>query len=521
MARDDRQIDTGSITARLNAGDVAGAEKLCIAALLDDRDAPDLWRLLGGIRHRKGDAAGAVQAFERVVALTPGDAEGWASLGVVAGMAGRAEAAAHALRQALDRDPGHGAARQNLALTLMRLRRPAEAVPLYRQIADAAPDAASSWTWLGHALAAAGDAPGAQAAYGRALALDPKDRNTRLTLALVERDLGRIPASTHLLDALLDEAPGDPVARFARAQNLLLSGDFARGFADFEARWQRPGMQRPAFPFPPWQGEDVTGRHLLLHDEQGLGDTIQFARFAPMLAARGARVTLAVRPRLLRLMKSLPPSITVTGDGAGVRADCHAPLMSVPHLARLFPPNLPETVPYLAAEPDLLDIWRPRIEQAAGAAVRRIGLIWQGNPDAESDRGRSLTPDVLLPLLDLPGTHFFILQSRDGRDDVEYLSRHANVTDLGEELDNGNDAFTDTAAVMSLLDAVVTSDTGPAHLAGALGVPTLVMLKHVPEWRWGSSGERTPWYPSMRLVRQTIRGDWHDCVARVRRHLAN
>lgn len=503
------------------AGDLDAAASVCVTALQTFGDDPALLRLLGAVRHRAGRNAEAAEVFRKLTAATPEDAEAWAGLGLVLASAERTEDAVAALTRAFELDPAHPAAGRNLALTLMKMRRPAEAARVYRRLVAAAPADPELLGWLGHALAASDDAEGAAEAYRAALGNRPGDRNLTLTLALVERDLGDIAASIARFDRLIAEKPDDAVARFSQAQNRLLTGDFPAGFADYEWRWRRPGMERPALPGAQWAGEPLDGRSILLHDEQGLGDTIQFCRFAAAVKRRGARVGLMVRPRLRRLLSRLDgvdaPVEEETAAAGGW--EFHAPLMSLPRLLGVTADTIPADIPYLAPEPALVERWRPVVERAARTGAERplkVGLVWQGDPNSQSERGRSPPFAALAPLFDCPGVHLFLLQKEAGREALAGLGEAPGVTDLGPGLDTGADAFVDTAAVMSLLDVVVTSDTAPAHLAGALGLRCFTLLKRVPEWRWMLERDDSPWYPTMRLFRQRTRGDWQDPVREAR-----
>ena len=495
------------------------AESICLKALQADPAQTALWTCLGAVRHHAGDAPGAIVAFEKAVALTPEDAGAWASLGLSRGIAERNEDAISALREAFRLDPRHPSAGKNLGLLLMKSGRPHEAAEIYRALCAAEPADAGAWGWLGHACAASDQPEAARDAYTKALTLQPADAGLELTLALIERDLAEIDASTGRLSRCLARDPGNAVVEFALAQNHLLLGDYEAGFAGYEARWRRPGMEMPAYPMPLWAGEDLRGRRILLHDEQGLGDTIQFCRFAGLIEEMGAEVTLLVRPALKRLMAGLGLRGTVTDAHSADRFDFHCPLMSIPLHLGLRRASLSPKSPYLSAEPALAASWADRLPALAPGGFR-VGLIWQGDPASQSERGRSPPVDALRPLLDLPGVRFLLLQKYHGRAGLEEIAALPQVTDLGEQLDTGPDAFVDTAAVMTQLDLIVSSDTGPAHLAGALGAPSWILLKHVPEWRWALTGEETPWYPSMRLFRQQARGDWEGPVRELRAALA-
>ncbi|MDP6175717.1 MAG: hypothetical protein QGF09_16260, partial [Rhodospirillales bacterium] len=255
-----------------------------------------------------------------------------------------------------------------------------------------------------------------------------------------------------------------------------------------------------------WTGGEVVGKHLLLASEQGLGDAIQFARYAQLLGEAGAKVSLACHPRLVRLLQSLPGAVDIQPiDGRLPKADLHAPLLSLPHLGGTLFEAIPAPIPYLTPEPDLVRHWTERLGEGL-----KIGLAWQGNPAYEGDRTRSIPLARLAPLCEASGTRFFSLQTELGRDQLDRLG-HARIEDLGDELDRDH-AFIDTAAVMGNLDLVITSDTAIPHLAGALGRPVWLLLPHTPDWRWGLEGTLCPWYPTMRLIRQPAPGDWRGAV---------
>jgi hypothetical protein len=266
-----------------------------------------------------------------------------------------------------------------------------------------------------------------------------------------------------------------------------------------------------------WSGsQPLEGKTLLVHAEQGLGDVIQFCRYLPLLAAQGASVVFEVMPSLTRLLHTLPSAIRLIGRGEPLPpVDYYCPLLSLPLALNTRLDTIPAQVPYLAAESERVAHWLERLRALPGL---RVGIAWQGNLEVEKliwARGRSIPLTFLEPLAHLPGVQLISLQKGPGTEQLRDVPFGGRIVDLGVELDRGPDAFLDTAAVMAGLDLVISSDTSVAHLAGALGRPVWVMLAASPEWRWGLERRDSPWYPTMRLFRQTADRDWTVVVAAI------
>jgi hypothetical protein len=293
-------------------------------------------------------------------------------------------------------------------------------------------------------------------------------------------------------------------------------GDFERGWEHYESR------ETCAAPSPDWGvrwtgDESLEGKSLLILAEQGFGDTIQSCRFAPLAAARGAKVTLAVQDPLVALLECLKPGIMITALSAVVptRFDYHIPLLSMPRAFHTRTDNIPASIPYLSANPWRIEAWNARM----GTHGFRIGICWQGAVGGEVDIGRSFPVRHFETLAEIPGLRLISLQKNAGVEQLRDLPAGMKVETFGDTLDPGPDAFVDTAAVMENLDLVITSDTAIAHLAGALGRPVWVALSHVPDWRWLLDRDDSPWYPTMRLFRQPRRNDWAGVFAAIKTSL--
>ncbi|KAA0684098.1 tetratricopeptide repeat protein [Roseomonas genomospecies 6] len=458
-------------------------------------DHGEAWHHLGVALQRLKEPE-AVAALDHAAALLPEDATVRLNLGRARFEADRRDSAVLALRSALALDPANDGALELLAAALRDAGREGEAVTVLRRFLRLRPDSPNGW----HALSLS--EPGALRSLQRALALRPDHRNALGALANRLRDRREVAASLRLHDRAVGLQPANAEARWNRSLTRLLAGDLPGGWEDYEARWgvaDFPTKPR-GLPQPLWSGQDITGQTILLHEEQGRGDAIQFVRYAPLVAARGARVLLEVGADLVSLFRSLPGVERVVARGEPLPAfDWQCPLLSLPRAFGTRLESIP-SAPYLSAGPARAAAWRDRL---AGDGLR-VGLVWAGNPHFAGDRERSPGLAALAPLLDVPGCRFFGLQLGPGHDELARRAMPPSFTDLAPEIRD----FADTAAVMASLDLVVSSCTAPAHLAGALGVPLWVLLSHVPDWRWLLDRPDSPWYPSARLFRQPRPGDW-------------
>jgi len=412
--------------------------------------------------------------------------------------AGKPEAAIGPLLRCIGLAPGTVEPLLDLALAMHRCGEMHDAIRLYRTVLARAPGEAHALNGLGAALARSGDHAGAVAALRQALAVKPGFPEAELNLGRLLRAEGRLGEATALFSAALAARPEFAEAQWNRALVRLLAGDLPGAWPDFEARWALPGVVPPAIPRPRWAGEPLAGRTILLTPEQGLGDTIQFARYAPVLAGQGARVLLGVQSPLKGLLTGLADAVIAEGEVLPP-FDCHLPLLSVPGVLRNGLGDLPCAVPYLQASPEAVARWQAML----GGEGLRVGLVWSGNPAHPNDANRSMPLAALAPLLEVAGARFFALQMGAARE------AHPLVTDLADRLTD----FTETAAALSALDLLVSVDTAALHLAGALGRPAWALLPQDPDWRWLLGRSDSPWYPSLRLFRQAAPRDWSAPVA--------
>jgi hypothetical protein len=291
---------------------------------------------------------------------------------------------------------------------------------------------------------------------------------------------------------------------------LLLRGDFERGWPMFESRWENSASGERAIPQPKWQGESLDGRRVLIHAELGLGDAIQFIRYAHLIAERGAEVIVECPGPLVDLFRTAKGVHEVVTSGDPLPPfDVHVAMLSQPLLFHTNSRNIPAEMPYLSAESPRREAWRSRL--GPPGSKRRVGVVWAGNPARPALRKHHIPIDTLLPLLSVPCVEFYSLQVDQNPADLGRSADSSKLIDLTNYIQD----FADTAALMMELDLIISVDTAVAHLAGALERPTWTLLSFVPDWRWGLASETTAWYPTMHLFRQPALGDWHSVIQRV------
>ncbi len=389
-----------------------------------------------------------------------------------------------------------------------------DALHAFHAIALAFPDRSDASNNLAGMLQACGHPDHALRAVSRALELDPNNVAALLNSAEIFKDFGDWQTVAQTYDAALSLAPASPEVRFGRALHLLMLGHWADGWREHEVRSQVPEqmLRRTALTSPVWDGSPLAGRRILLDHEQGLGDQIMCARFAADVAARGGRVTIRCSAPLATLFAALDGVDTVSIEGSAVPPhDVQASLMSLPALLGVTSPDMINGAAYLSPIGPCPEV----IRDALSTDAPKIGLVWAGNPHHRNDARRSLQPALLAPLMALDGVQFVALQPHDASTPLPTPLRE-RVLDLGASLGT----FNDTAHALLRLDILITVDTAIAHLAGALGVPVLLLVPFVPDWRWMVDRTDTPWYRSAQLLRQTSVFEWAPVVAEARDRVA-
>lgn len=476
----------------------------------------------GAARLAKGDTDGAIAAYQQCIRTAP-SAGLFNNLGTAFVRAGRYPEAVAALETALSLQPRYLRALVNLGKALRELGRIPDAIGRLGEALALDPDYVPALINLGDALAAAHDLPAARQTLERAIHLAPTQVEAQMGLGMVHLQAGRIMEALDALSKAVRLAPNHADAHSNLAHALFVSGDWPAAWPHFAYRFQRVAHRttlRAPTGAKPWDGTLRPELELWLLGEQGLGDQLQFARYAKLLADRGVRCVLACDPRLVAVLSQANLGVQVLPLETVVdepRARWF-PLMSLPQWHGTRPDTVPFAPGYLAADSFRREQWRERLPQIPGL---RVALAWAGNPRMETGRysGRSPPLAALEPLLRIPGVSFVSLQKGPGEEQLDTLPLGDKILRF-PELDVGPAAFLDTAAVLTRVDLVITSDTAIAHLAGGLGVPTWLCLMHEPDWRWMRQGVSTPWYDSMRLFRQPSPGDWTSVYTTVAAELA-
>ena len=420
-------------------------------------------------------------------------------------------------RQILDFNSAHVDALYFLGVIALQERRFDQAAECFTQALAHRPDFAEAHEGLGCAWYFPDKLERAIGHHRRALELKPDYIEARHNLAIALRAQGSLDEAEKCLDEILQRKPEMAEAHFVRASIWLLKGDFERGWPEYEWRWRQAAVQQPRFSQPPWDGSPFPGKVVLLHTEQGLGDTLQFIRYSPLVKERSGTVVVACQRSLMKLLQPSPGIDLLVPLTVPLPAfDYQASLLSLPGLFKTTLENIPTQVPYLFADQRLCDLWRRRLSDLSGF---KIGIAWQGDPAFASDPFRSIPLAQFAPLGRAGGINLISLQKGPGTEQLRDAPECLNIWDRGTSLDEAAGPFMDTAAIMKNLDLVITSDTAIAHLAGGLGVPVWVALAFSPEWRWLLGRDDSPWYPSMRLFRQRQLGDWQEVFERMAQEL--
>ena len=464
----------------------------------------------------EGRSLEAARAFAAVVAVQPDCVEAHAQLGQLLFQSNQLPAALQCLQQAAKLAPMMPKLNALMAAVLRKMGRLEESATCCERECQISPNDADAHYNLALALQTLGRIPDAIDSYHAALARRSLYLDALLGLGRALRQAGRTESAFHCFANVARLAPSNARAHWELGTTQLALGQFAEGWRGFEWRWQLPDFTtpHPRYAQPRWAGRDLAGQRIFLHCEQGYGDVIQFVRYAALVAARGGHVILGCPKPLQRLMETVPgvDEVVITRENLPP-FDTHAPLMSLPLIFGTTLETIPATVPYIHPRVSTTK-W---VENGPG---KKVGIAWAGSSAHANDANRSLPPAFLKPLLTLPGIRWHSLQTGDAARVLaqpEFAGPIVNVVDLGSRFGD----FHDTAEAIRELDLVIAVDTAVAHLAGALGKPVWLLLPYEAEWRWMTARDDSPWYPTMRLFRQSSPGNWQELLERVGRELTN
>jgi tetratricopeptide (TPR) repeat protein len=450
----------------------------------------------------------AVESYDRTIKYNPGHAEAWSNRGNVLRALGRTEEALESFDRAIALRPVIADTHYNRGNALQDLRRWHEAVASYGRAVAIMPDFAEAWCNRSNALRNLGRPDEALENSNRAIALRPSLADVHTSRGNSLKDLKRLWEAIESYDRAIKLDRHSADAHWNKGLCVLMTGDLAEGWRLYE--WRKKAFDASKVHSgarPVWSGQEpLEDRTLLVYaDEQGLGDTIQFCRYAVLARQRGARVILAAQDRLVAVLRSIGETIEVVKISSAIpAADFQIALLSMPLAFETTLHNIPATVPYLAAERDRVARWRAML----GDVGFKVGICWRASPVRNADTDKSFPLRFFERIAAIPGVRLISLQKHDGLAELQNLPAGMRVETLGDGFDDGHDAFLDTAAVMENLDLVIAPDTAVAHLAGALARPIWVALKFVPDWRWLLDRSDSPWYPTMKLFRQERHGDW-------------
>jgi len=496
----DAWCDLGFVLRRLGRTDDA-ILALHQAILLEAPNATAHFNLGNALRN-KGDLFGSVASYTKSIEADPKRENAYVNLSNLLIENNQLDRAEDVLLSAVEALPESPAVWLNMAVLRHNQGRDNEALEAVETTIALAPDNDQAHSNRAATHARLGQFDNALDAHERALALAPNNPSHLIGLCDTLRAMGNYEKALETCEKIIELEPNNADARVTKGILSLLFGDFETGTKEYDWRWKTDEMKIPDLGASVWNGEPLQGKTILVYGEQGLGDTIQFARYIPKLAVQGATVIVQCRPQLIRLLRSVEGTNAVGPWGVAVKGlDFHAPLLNL--MCPL--DTIPNDVPYVAPEETDLEEWYQRL----GDKVEfQVGVAWAGSPTHKGDKQRSIGIEVLKPLFDFPDVQFFSLQKHDRRDAGTVPH---GVVDLAADLHD----FADAAAAIACLDLVITVDTAVAHLAGALGKPVWVMLPFVPDWRWMLDRDDSPWYPTMRLFRQTKQGDWDGVLGNV------
>jgi len=490
------------------AGNIKKAQSLYLDILKQAPQQPDALHALGIIAYNLNDFGTATRLIQKAIEIRPSESRYHYNLGIIFLGLGDETNAVGAFQTTIKLDPLCSEAHYNLGLAFKKMAQFEKAVSCFNQSISINPDDADAHYNLANTYTEMGLHEAAITCYESAIDKNPKLTTAFNNLGLALKAINRIDEAIDHFRKAVQIHPDFVDAQWNLSLALLLNGNFDEGWKKHEYRFLR-GKKTTLYPYqmetPRWNGLSFKQKRLFVHSEQGLGDTIQFVRYLPMVKSRGGRVVFETSRPLLRILNGFPgvDELVEMSSERSHAAECeyHVPMMSLPMIFGTDLSTIPSDIPYLFAESEKTRHWHKRMNREGF----KIGIVWAGKPDHGNDKNRSCDAELFIPILKLPSTVLYALQTGIAGLTIDSALRDMdNFFELGPDLDD----FSDTAAVIKNLDLIISVDTAVAHLAGAMGKPVWTLLPFVPDWRWLLEREDTPWYPTMRLFRQPEAGRW-------------
>jgi tetratricopeptide (TPR) repeat protein len=458
-----------------------------------------------------GRTPDALEQYRIAVELAPNNAGIAGNYGLALTRAGQTDKGIAMLRRAVSIDPKAMGPHLQLGEALWHTGQYEEAAEIACGLVERDPTDRRTWILLGNAYQTLARFDEAVEVYQKVMDLDPDNFDAFSNIALTLLKMGEAKRSLEMYDQAIARWPQRVDAQANRSLAKLTLGDLSGGFAEYETRWKSAAFAgKPSATGPRWHGEDPRGKTILLTTEQGMGDVIQFIRYAPLIADRGARVFVSCAPELKPVIATVVGIDRIFTGGVGEKisdANWYAPIASLPHIFHTTVQTIPAEVPYVAAEADRVARWRERLAQDDAL---NVGIVWAGTPLHQNDRARSCKLSDFSPLAAVEGVHWYSLQKGPAVKQLDTPPAGMKITHLGDELHD----FGDTAALLQCLDVLISVDTSVVHLGGALARPVWALLARGPDWRWMLDRDDSPWYPTLRLFRQTRSGEWGPVLER-------
>jgi tetratricopeptide (TPR) repeat protein len=494
------------------SGNYASAVQYIKNALLHDPTNAEAYNNLGLILQDEGKFDDAIQCCQKAIGLNPDLPDTYINLGNASKEKKQFGDAVQYYQKALQLNPGRVDVYINLGIALQKVERFDEAIIYCQKALEMDPDNADMYYNLGIAFQEKGRLDEAITCYRRASQLNPDDAEVYNNLAFALQENRQPYEAIPYYQKALQLDPAYATAHWNTSLALLLTGNFREGWREYEWRWKTEYLTSSwrDFKQPLWDGSDINGRTILLHAEQGFGDTIQFIRYAPLVARHGAKIIFECPKELVSLLQKIEGIDKIVARGEELpEFDVQCPLLSLPLVFDTTLDTIPAKIPYIASDTLLIKRWKEKIRNANSKI--KIGLAWAGNPGFKQNRYRNCPLEKFSPLLRLHGAAFYSLQKGEEAKEAKNLSNDMKIVDYTDEFRD----FSDTAAFIHNLDLIISVDTAVAHLAGALGKSVWTLLPFSPEWRWLLDREDSPWYPSMKLFRQPLMGDWGSVMKQV------